>query len=193
MTWRADENSSRDVLVALYLRDALGVTDPSGLPRVLGTGLPTAPPADDRTTWAWTRWWVSITEPDSGIRPFAEVGGEAFEALVRRHLDDARAWASVVHDAYETERLERAVEGTLDDTLAEVVTAWEAGAGRSAHPFRLRIEVVPLTASGVWWIGESAIAVDELLRDDLPSWRAALEPIVARLAAGPDGDPRVTA
>jgi hypothetical protein len=184
-SWRVDENASSDVLVALYLRDALGVSDPSGLPRVLGTGLGPVPAADDRTTWGWTRWWVSVTAPDSGIRPFAEAGGEAFEALVRRHLDDARAWADVVHTAYGTAQMERQFAGTLDDVVGEAVRAWEADAGRPAHPFRLRIEVLPLTASGVWWIGEHAIAVDDLLREDLPAWRAALEPIIARLAAGP--------
>jgi hypothetical protein len=63
------------------------------------------------------------------------------------------------------------------------VREWEERNGRAAHPFRLRIEVLPLTTAGIWWIGENAIAVDELLRADLSSYALALEPIVDRLAA----------
>ena len=60
--WEAREDASRTVLVALYLRDALGARDPSGLPRLLGTGLPEASPADDRATYWWMRWWISVVE-----------------------------------------------------------------------------------------------------------------------------------
>lgn len=50
------------------------------------------------------------------------------------------------------------------------------------RPFRLRIEVLPLTTAGTWWIGENAIAIDEMLRADLASYALALEPIIERLA-----------
>ncbi len=180
-SWEARENASREILVGLYVRDALGVADPSGLPRLLGTGLPDPGPADDRTNWWWQRWWIAILDPDEGRvagppADFADVGDRA----LRRHLDDARTWAEVAHDAHAASAHER-----RDLTLTHVVGEWEQRNGRTARPFRLRIEVLPLTAAGIWWIGENAIAVDELLRVDTSSYALALEPIVERLAASP--------
>lgn len=174
-SWEAREGASREILVGLYVRDALGVADPSGLPRLLGTGLPDPGPADERTNWWWQRWWIAILDPDEGRfaglpADFAEVGDRA----LAQHLDDARTWAEVAHDAYRVPH---------DLTFGAVVREWEERNGRPARAFRLRIEVLPLTTAGIWWIGENAIAVDELLRADPSSYALALEPIVERLAA----------
>ncbi len=177
--WRADEGASRDVLVALYLRDALGILDPSGLPRLLGTGLSADPaPVDEMSAWAWTRWWVSVIEPDAQVSPLPEHASPAWESVVRRHLDDARTWADVAHDEYTATAAARGP----DDVLGEVVAEWEAAHDRPARPFRLRVEVLPLTAAGVWWVAEDAIAVDEMLRAEPLTYRDALAPIVDRLA-----------
>lgn len=175
--WEARESTSREILVGLYIRDALGVADPSGLPRLLGTGLPDPGPADERTNWWWQRWWIAVLDPDRGRfaelpADFAEIGDRA----LARHLDDARTWAEVAHDA--------AASGPArgDLTLNHVVREREQALGRPARPFRLRIEVLPLTTAGIWWIDDDAIAVDELLRADPASYALALEPIVERLA-----------
>ena len=181
-SWEARENASREILVGLYVRDALGVADPSGLPRLLGTGLPDAGPADERTNWWWQRWWIAILDPDEGRfsgppAAFADVGDRA----LKRHLDDARTWADVVHAAHGEAAMRR-----RDLTLTHAVREWEARNGRLARPFRLRVEVLPLTTAGLWWIGENAIAVDELLRDDTSSYALALEPIVERMAGRDD-------
>lgn len=178
--WEAREGASREILVGLYVRDALGVADPSGLPRLLGTGLRDPGPADERTNWWWQRWWIAILDPDEGRHTglpsdFGEIG----ERALSRHLDDARAWADVAHDAHGEAAAERS-PGDL--TLNHVVGEREEVLGRAARPFRLRIEVLPLTTAGIWWIGENAIAVDELLRADSASYALALEPIVERLA-----------
>ena len=181
--WRAREDASRDVLVALYLRDALGIIDPSGLPRLLGTGLPAVPPpSDDMVGWAWTRWWVGVVEPDSQMAPLPEDAATRWEPALRRHLDDARTFAGVAHDDYSIRLMERIMTDGADLTLTELVAERELELGRQAEPFDLRIEVLPLTAAGIWWIADSAIAVDERLREDLPSYREALRPIVERLA-----------
>jgi hypothetical protein len=57
----------------------------------------------------------------------------------------------------------------------------EAALGRAARPFRLRIEVLPLATSGIWWIGDDAIAVDVTTRDEPILYRDALESVVAAL------------
>ena len=178
--WRASEDASRDVLVALYLRDALGIVDPSGLPRLLGTGLPAVPPPDDVVGWAWTRWWVSVIEPDQNMPELPDDIAERWQPALRRHLDDARTFAGVAHDEYSIHTMERMMADGGDLTITELVAEREAEIGRVAE-FGLRIEILPLTTAGIWWIAESAIAVDEQLRDDLPSYRAALRPIIERL------------
>ena len=136
-------------------------------------------PADERTNWWWQRWWIAILDPDEGRHvgipsELSDVG----DAALRRHLDDARTWAEVAHEAYNEARPPAA----HDLTLGHVVAEREAALGRPVRPFRLRIEVLPLTTAGIWWIGENAIAVDELLRADLASYALALEPIIERLA-----------
>ncbi|WP_395638108.1 hypothetical protein [Pseudolysinimonas sp.] len=176
------QDASREVLVGLYLRDALGVIDPSGLPRLLGTGLPDAGPADETTNWWWQRWWIDIVDQDKTrfLPPLPPAFEEVGDRALRKHLDDARTWADVVHEAYadrEIARFQQGYPGTFD----AVVRERRAALGVEPRPFFLRIEVLPLTTAGIWWIGEQAIAVDELLRDDESSYALALEPIVDRL------------
>lgn len=180
--WRATEDASREVLVALYVRDALGIPDPSGLPRLLGTGLPPASaPTDEVFGWAWMQWWVAIVEPSARIPSPPEEALDGWRSAMRRHLDDARTFASVAHDDHGIRLAERMMAGSGDIALTELVAEREAELGRRSAPFDLRIEVLPLTAAGIWWIGETAIAVDERLREDVESYRVALRPIVERL------------
>ena len=179
--WRASEGASREVLVALYVRDALGIVDPSGLPRLLGTGLPdVAPLSDPRLGWAWTRWWAGIVEPASQMPEPPEDVLDAWRSAIGRHLDSARTYAAIAHDDHGIRSAELMIAGGGDLTLTELVTEAEADAGRTAA-FDLRIEVLPLAEWGIWWIGEAAIAVDEGLRSDVPAYRDALRPIVERL------------
>lgn len=192
-SWEAREDADPGALVALYLRDALGVPDPSGMPRLLGTGLEPPAPDDEFTRW-WIRWWRSVVEPEGpgwGV-PLDTVAGSRFIALpvhgaerfvdaVRPHIADAETWAEVAHEEHGRAAMTRMREG-LDHGLWGVVRDRERELGRSAHPFRLRIEVVPVAVPGIWWIGESAIAVAEELREDLPAYREALVPVITRLA-----------
>jgi hypothetical protein len=179
--WRAVEGASREVLVALYVRDALGIVDPSGLPRLLGTGLTDVPElANPMLGWAWARWWASIVEPASQMPEPPDETLDAWRSAIGRHLDSARTYAAIAHDDHGIRSAEVMMAGGGDLTLTELVAEREADAGRTAS-FDLRIEVLPLAEWGIWWIGESAIAVDEGLRHDVPAYRQALRPIVERL------------
>jgi len=176
-SWRAREDASHPVLVALYLRDALGVPDVSGLPRLRGTGLPVVEPPDMRTSWTWMRWWMTVVEDDDPRFPVLAEDDDATGRAVGRHLDSARTWASVVHRAYNEGGPTR-----QDLTLNDVVHERETELGRAARPFRLRIEVLPLVEPGLWWIGESAIAVDESVRAEPVLYADALRPVIEQLA-----------
>lgn len=181
------------MLVALYLRDALGARDPSGMPPLLGTGLREAPPAADRITYWWMRWWISVVEPeargwgvplqevdDGGLVVLPVEGAEGYIAAIRRHLDDARTWAEVAHHAHAESSMARMQRGG-DFVIQELVHENEDELGRASTPFRLRIEVLPLAASGIWWIGDDAIAVDETTRNEPILYRDALAPVIAQL------------
>ena len=180
--WEAREDASREVLVALYLRDALGIVDPSGLPRMLGTGLPVLDAAEPETVYGWMRWWIPLIEPDAQEWPWPDddPSSNRFISLVRRHLDSARAWATVAHEQHNGSALARLLRGD-DFVLPELVREQEVALGRTSRPFRLRIEVLPLATSGIWWIGDEAIAVDETTRDEQILYRDALEPVVVAL------------
>jgi hypothetical protein len=182
--WEVREDASREVLVALYLRDAIGIVDPSGLPRMLGTGLPEIEPADPALAFGWMRWWIPLIEPDArgwGLPEGDEAGSHAFSSAVRRHLDSARAWAAVAHEQQNGSFVSRMQRGD-DLAIHELVREQEVALGRAARPFSLRVEVLPLAASGIWWIGDDAIAVDVATRDEPILYRDALAPIVASLA-----------
>jgi hypothetical protein len=166
------------VLVALYLRDALGVADPSGLPRLLGTGLEPVPEADPRLSFGWLRWWIPLIEPDARGWGLPD-GDDPFALAVRRHLDSARAWAAIAHEQYNGAAVRRMQQP--DTVLSELVSERAAALGREPHPFRVRIEVLPLTESGVWWIGDEAIAVDDTTRDEPILYRDLLAPVIAQI------------
>jgi hypothetical protein len=178
-SWQARENASVAVLTALYVRDALGVVDPGGMPRLRGTGLPETLPPDMRTGWAWTRWWIQTVEEDRPAFPLLAEDDEGSARVLGRHLDSARLWAGVAHRAFTDHQ---AAGRWGDTTLAQVVREREIELRRRAKPFRLRVEVLPLAEQGLWWIGENAIAVDEAIRDEPVLFADALRPVIDQLA-----------
>ena len=131
--WEASEDASRDILVALYLRDALGIVDASGLPRLLGTGLPETPPPDDRLSYGWLRWWIPLVEPDAGPLWQFPDGDDPFARAVRPHLDSARAWADVAHQQHNGSVIAR-MQRPDDVVIQELVAEREAELGRVSRP-----------------------------------------------------------
>lgn len=191
--WQVNEDCTPELLVALYLRDALGIDDPSGLPRLLGTGLPAIRATDGELAAWWLRWWRTVLDPEQsegwGVplelvdhHPTVALpveGAEIFVEAIRPHLDNAEIWAEVVSALYQERGMRRVQRDGL--LWADAVRDREAELGRNTGFFRLRVEVLPLTTAGIWWIGERAIAVDDALRDDADAYRAALKPVIDRL------------
>lgn len=167
------------ILTVLYVRDALGVVDPGGLPRLDGTGLPAVEQPDPATTWAWMRWWISTVEADRPGAAMLPDLDDLAAARIGRHLDSARTWAQVANRAY---REREAAGRWRDHTIQDVVRAREAELGRRARPFRLRIEVLPLAEPGLWWIADDTVAVDVAVRDEPVLYADALGPVIEQLA-----------
>ncbi|MES1169966.1 MAG: hypothetical protein ABUL47_04690, partial [Leifsonia sp.] len=147
-----------------------------------------AEPATPALALGWMRWWIPLIEPDAPdwTPPFGEdpFGGPAspadpFTRAVRTHLDSARSWAAVAHEQYNGSAIMRMQKP--DTVVHELVAEYEAALGRPSRAWRLRIEVLPLAASGVWWIADDVIAVDETTRNEPILYRDALEPVVAQL------------
>src|SRR3990170_4492602 len=144
--WLMSEETSRDVLVALYIRDVLDVRPPSGLPRL---------------------------EPQIGAAEHARTMREQRVLEIQwEHW-----WESVV-DEGEIERVQHR-DGTA---LTRLVAEREREIGRRARSFRLRIEVLPFDEPGLWWIGDSAVAVSETLRDDSAAFAEFMRPVIAHVA-----------
>lgn len=183
------EDASREVLVALYLRDALGVVDPSGVPALRGTALPPVPAPPDPISWWWMRWWVSVVDrrgwglpldlvDDDGVVALPMHGAEQFTALVKHHLDDARTYAQVMRDVIEVGLIERAGGRHV---VSEEVAALVASLGRPPRSSALRIEILPVVERGVWWIGDEVIAVSDELHADPDAFRVAIRPFLEQV------------
>lgn len=196
-SWVIRENASRPVLIALYLRAVLGVASPVELPRVRDVGKVGATLAIDQHDLLerqWRDWWAMTVEPETHPSPVplqlvdeyeTEIalpvsGAEVLLASIVPHAEAARAWAEWTQDAYRAASSAR--RGDSYRAYAGTIAEHEREVGRRAHSFELNVEVLPLAASGVWWIGEKTVAVTDSLRADASAFDDAIHPIIAELA-----------
>jgi len=184
--WHVREDCGRSVLVALYLRQALGVRHPAELPQLRGVAR--GQDASDAVETQWRRYWEMTVEPEAHLSPTPLELVESFRTHVALpvHAGDLRdaaeplgaqalAYAEAEYVRYE--RTHRAYRG-----YAGAVVEFERAAGRRAHPFRLDVQVLPLSQRGVWWIGSLTVAVSDTLRGDVAAFDAAMQPILRELA-----------
>ena len=73
-SWVIRENASTAVLLALYLREVLGIASPAELPRLrdvgrVGPGGPRDVDAHDALEKQWREWWVMTVEPEEHPSP----------------------------------------------------------------------------------------------------------------------------
>ncbi|MFF2372484.1 zinc-binding alcohol dehydrogenase [Agromyces sp. NPDC058110] len=196
-SWVIRENASRPVLIALYLRAALGVASPVELPRVRDVGKVGATLVIDQHDLLerqWRDWWAMTVEPEAHPSPVplqlveeydTEIalpvsGAEVLLAAIPPHAEAARAWAEWTQDAYRAASSAR--RGDSYRAYAGTIAEHEREVGRRAHSFELNVEVLPLATSGVWWIGEKTVAVTDSLRADAAAFDDAIHPIIAELA-----------
>jgi hypothetical protein len=193
--WLIREDASQPVLIALYLRQVLGIRSPDELPHL--RGIP--PRANDRNEEAqaqlerqWREYWAMTVEPQAHPSPvpldlvdgfdtlvaLPTEGSEALRGAFIPHAAEAVAFAQSAHARYRRD----AGSGTAYRAYASAIAEHERHVGRRAHSFELNVQVLPLSQRGVWWIGSLTVAVTDGLRGDVVAFDAAIHPIIAELA-----------
>ncbi len=192
--WVVREDAGLPVLVALYLRQVLGLRFPEELP--LLRGVPAADAGEfDRSPELekqWRAFWEMTVEPQAHPSPVPLDLVDGFDMLIAlptegfaelhaallSHGAEAVAVARRAHDRY------RAGLGTGSSyrAYASAIAQHERNVGRRAHSFELNVQVLPLTQRGVWWIGSLTVAVTDGLRGDVAAFDSAIAPVIADLA-----------
>ncbi|EXJ50605.1 hypothetical protein [Microbacterium sp. MRS-1] len=194
--WIVREDATLPVLVALYLRQVLGIRFPEELPHLRGIPPRSAPISeyDDRSAIErqWRAYWDLTVEPQAnpspvplelidGFETVVALPVEGFEELadaIMPHGPDAVVYARAEHQHYRS----RLGTGASYRAYASAIAEHERVVGRRAHSFELNVQVLPFTQRGVWWIGALTIAVTDGLRGDIAAFDAAVAPIIADIA-----------
>ena len=195
--WLIREDAGQPVLLALYLRQVLGIRSPDELPHL--RGIP--PRTHDRDEDAhallerqWREYWAMTVEPQAHPSPvpldlvddygtllaLPAEGADELRAAVTPHASEALAFTQSAHARYRRDASPGT--GTAYRAYASAIAEHERQVGRRAHSFELNVQVLPLAQRGVWWIGSLTIAVTDGLRGDVVAFDAAIHPIIAELA-----------
>ena len=195
--WLIREDAGRQVLLALYLRQVLGIRSPDELPHL--RGIP--PRANDRSEdeqalleRQWREYWAMTVEPTAHPSPvplelvdgfetlvaLPAEGSDVLRAAITPYAAEALAFSQSAHERYRKDSA--AKPGVSYRAYASAIAEHERQVGRRAHSFELNVQVLPLTQRGVWWIGSLTIAVTDGLRGDVVAFDAAIHPIIAELA-----------
>lgn len=193
-SWVVREDAALPVLVALYLRQALGIRHPEELPHL--RGIPSA--ASDAYVDAnalerqWRVLWEMTVEPQAHPSPVPLELVDGFEMLVAlptEGFDELQAAIApfgadaVAYSRDANERYRRSVgTGASYRAYASAIAQHERTSGRRAHSFELNVQILPMTQRGVWWIGALTIAVTDGLRHDVAAFDTAIAPIIADIA-----------
>jgi hypothetical protein len=195
--WVIREDASQPVLLALYLRQVLGIRSPDELPHLRGIPPRSADRAEDDQALLerqWREYWAMTVEPQAHPSPvpldlvdgFETLlalpieGSDVLRAAIAPHAAEAVAFSQSAHSRYAKDAA--AKPGVSYRAYASAIAVHERQVGRRAHSFELNVQVLPLAQRGVWWIGSLTIAVTDGLRGDVVAFDAAIHPIIAELA-----------
>ncbi len=188
------EDASASVLLALALRQLLGVRAPEDLPalRNLPVRAPDAAEPSAAVENQWQRFWDMTVEPLahpsegplSLVDGFDDLvalpvtGSDELREAVAPVTEEALAYATAAHGRYLS-------SGPADGSFrayASAIAEFEQEVGRPAHGFELNVQVLPFTQRGIWWVGALTVAVTDGLRRDVVAFDAAIRPVIAELA-----------
>ncbi len=195
--WVIREDASTPVLVALYLRQILGLRSPDELPTLRGVvGASSVRDDADQALLErqWREYWAMTVEPQAhpaavpldlvegyeSLVALPTAGAEELGRAIRPHGTAALAYARAAHERYRADA--PTGSGTAYRAYASAIAVHERQVGRRAHSFELNVQVLPLAQRGVWWIGSLTVAVTDGLRADVAAFDSAIHPIIAELA-----------
>lgn len=195
--WLIREDASVPVLVALALRQRLGIRAPEDLPalRDLAVRAPDAPDASPAVEAQWREYWDMTVEPRAhrsdvplelidGFDTLVALpasGAEELAAAIAPQATAALLYARAAHDRY-VSSMKSQTGGDAYRAYASAIAEFEREIGRRAHSFELNVQVLPFTQRGIWWIGDLTVAVTDGLRRDVVAFDAAIRPVIAELA-----------
>ena len=192
------EDARVPVLLALWLRQTLGIASPTELPRLRGVPGPSEAVRDvdghDLLERQWRDWWAMTVEPEAHPSPvplqlideyglwvaLPVAGADELAAAIRPLRQSAMAWTDWARNTYKSASTARPADSYR--AYAGTIAEHEREVGRRAHSFELNVEVLPLAERGVWWIGSLTIAVTDALRSDPSAFDRAIHPIIAEIA-----------
>lgn len=195
--WLIREDAGVPVLVALALRQALGVRAPEDLPalRDLAVRAPDATDATPALEAQWREYWDMTVEPRAHpaavplelvdgfdtLVALPATGAEELREAIRPFASIALQYARRAHARY-FDSMKTATGGGAYRAYASAIAEFEREIGRRAHSFELNVQVLPFTQRGIWWIGALTVAVTDSLRRDVVAFDSAIRPIIAELA-----------
>ncbi|MFE0462342.1 hypothetical protein ACFW1A_24120 [Kitasatospora sp. NPDC058965] len=161
--WSVTLDYSRDLALALAVREAVGCADPLGLPPVdppVAVSVLPAERRDPTLTQQWHAWWTgAMAAPGHGSRPAPQVDGP-LGAVLRRNSDVLLPWSAA--RKRELAASSRAVPGRPRIRLADALRE----AGVRDREFHLTVLAAPVGLPVFHPVGGSVILAGlELVRD----------------------------
>lgn len=195
--WLIREDAGVPVLLALALRQALGIRVPVDLPslRDLPFRAPDAVEATPEIESQWRDYWDMTVEPRAHpsdvplelvdgfdtLIALPASGAEQLSSAIRPLAASALQYSRAAHDRY-VASVKSHTGGDSYRAYASAIAEFEREVGRRAHSFELNVQVLPFSQRGIWWIGALTVAVTDGLRRDVVAFDAAIRPIIAELA-----------
>ena len=195
--WLIREDASVPVLVALALRQELGVRTPEDLPvlRDLTVRAPDAVDATPELEKQWRDYWDMTVEPRAHpasvplelIEGFdtrvalPQAGAEELRTAIAPFAQSSLTYARAAHRRY-SDTMRHSAGGDAYRAYASAIAEFEREIGRRAHSFELNVQVLPFSQRGIWWIGALTVAVTDGLRRDVVAFDTAIRPVIAELA-----------
>ncbi|MBY6059975.1 zinc-binding alcohol dehydrogenase [Microbacterium esteraromaticum] len=193
--WLIREDAGTSVLVALALRQLIGIREPSDLPALRGLAVrpPEAADVDGALEAQWRDYWDMTVEPRAHrsevpldlvdgfdtLVALPTTGAEELRRAIAPHADTALRYAQSTHNRYVDSV---SSSGGAYRAYASAIAEFEREVGRRAHSFELNVQVLPFTQRGIWWIGALSVAVTDGLRRDVVAFDAAMRPVISELA-----------
>ncbi|MGF2949163.1 zinc-binding alcohol dehydrogenase [Microbacterium alcoholitolerans] len=193
--WLIREDAGTSVLVALAVRQLIGIRAPDDLPSLRGLEVrpPDATDVDDALEDQWREYWDMTVEPRAHrsdvplelidgfdtLVALPTTGAEELRDAMIPHAPAALRFAQSAHNRYVDSV---SSSGGAYRAYASAIAEFEREVGRRAHSFELNVQVLPFSQRGIWWIGALSVAVTDGLRRDVVAFDAAMRPVIGELA-----------